>query len=258
MKLDAFLYDIVGLQPPVGGIATDNVRRSTAGINVGYVDGYWGGGEMVYARAGGVINAQELVQLAPALNTLTNPDGSGSFSSWELTAVQASTTVTPGIPLGVALQTMASGDYGWFIRSGRTPIRSTATPAALGPLWISATAGRIFFTDTAQKLVAPGRCADTAVRTVVVPTLKGISGQTTVRLANTRGLFVGMAATGTGAGASTVISAIDHGTGIVTMSVANSAAVTGNWTFFHSTTSGGSAPWFPVCEIDRPWAEHTV
>jgi len=257
MKLDAFLIDVVGLQPPNGGNVTDATRRSGAGLIIPYIDGYWGGGELVYAKAGGAINAQELVQFASALNTLTNPDGSGSFPSWEMTAVQASTTVTAGIPLGVALQTMASGDYGWFIRSGRTPIRATVTGLA-GPVWISGTAGRIFYTDTAQKLLSGSRQLSTGFANIVIPTLKGVSGQSTVRLRHTRGLVVGMAAAGTGVGTNAVINAINHQTGEVTMSVANSAAVTGDWTFHYSTTTGGSAPFWGICDIDRPWAEHTV
>lgn len=208
-------------------------------------DPVWGGAEMIYARAGGVIPAFQLCVLTPVI--LAGPP---------YTYTQNMTAVPNTANLGRALYVnqggaMALGQWGWFMRTGVTPIDCNANVAADTTFGIAA-AGQ-GGANSAGKQVLGGRVVSPSSTTVVKPGT-GISGDNVINVANTDGWFVGGYLSGTGVGAAARITSIDPSGRFVTASVVNSAAVTGNVTL----TYNNATIFYNIAAINQPLAQGAI
>lgn len=213
MNLKSFLISLEGgpqLSDAVPYIPTTD-RRRDPGIVVPYMDSVWGGGEVVWAKAAAVIGNFQVCALHPVLGTETFQDGT-SFSAYALTATTLLTgTVLLGQTIGIALNPMTVGQYGWFfVTANCLPVQFTALATANAKAYLSATAGKLTSTQVAGYEINAFRSVGTGAETRTATGIGGRVGQPYIQVDNTEGMFLGNAFTGTGVPASQLIASLDR------------------------------------------------
>ncbi len=221
---------IIGYPPiesaPLAAPATGAFPAMTPGSLYTAEDPVWGPGEFAFGRANGSIRQYGLCVCTPVWDS-TNRTYTQNFT-------EAPNTTLLGRPLYVAQSAgaMSSGQFGWFLTSGVTPVNSANNVAADVATGIVA-AGQAG-TLAAGKQLLNARVVAPSTTAVVSAAVSGVSGANTITVANAAGFIVGGTLTGTGVGASAVVSAINQNTNTLTVTVVNSAAVTGNVTCTYS------------------------
>ena len=177
----------------------DTTQRNMLGLKVSAVDPYWGYGEFIYIKSNDAILKGSLVTyggVTIALGVQTRFLG-----------VLTPNTANLGQSLGVAMAPMPSGTFGWIQVVGVAIYKTNATVAADAAIGIAA-AG-IAGTNAAGKqlLNVHNTVSATGTVTGVVNTVNG-SAVVTFR-DGFDGFFLGMAITGTGIPASTVVAKLD-------------------------------------------------
>lgn len=217
----------VGTQPFNDWFSVDTVQRQQLGIRVVGVDPFWGAGTFMYVKSNDAILK-------------------GSVVMWDevYQAALLPSAVTQGFSFGVAMAPMASGTYGWIQLEGRAVYKTNATVAADGVLAIAA-AGILGATATGKQVLGiRNRISAAGTKTFTVSTQSG----TGVLLAagGYDGAFLGMALSGTGIPASTVVAGLDPdgkriytGSAIGTLGDKNSTA-SGSITLTGTYTGYGS------------------
>jgi len=211
------------------------------------VDKVWGPGEFIFARANGSIRTYGLCVFTPV------------WDATNLTYTQNATEVPNTANLGRALGVpqcgaLTAGQYGWFMLRGITPINGTASVAADTAFGITA-AGQVGAIANGKQ-VLNSRIVTAATQTVA-KTGNGISGDTKIYVPNLDGWFIGGYLSGTGVGASTIITAmnpIGSNGAEVTVSVANSAAIAGTVT----CTYNNATIYYNVARIYQPFAQGQI
>lgn len=238
------LYQLAGLPQITQSFDDDTTRRATLGTIVSTVDQYWGGGEFIYCNFASTVRNKGLVTITPTFDS-TN-------KRWLFTAVEVANTANLGRMLGVAFMSAADGEYGWVQISGLTPVNCQAAVAADTSFGIAAAGqgGAV----AAGKQVLNARVHGASTITVVKVATKGVSGGDTIQVNNTDGWFVGGYLSGTGVGAAAIITAISTDEKTVTVSVVNSAAVTGNIT----CTYNNATIYYNVALLNRPFAQGAI
>jgi len=218
---------IAGTQPFNDWFVPDTTQRQPLGMEVTAVDPYWGTGVFVYLKSNDAVLK-------------------GSVVCWDETyqATLLPSAVTQGFPFAVAMAPAASGTYFWAQHTGRAVYKTNATVAADGVLAVAA-AGILGATATGKQVLGiRNRVAATGTVTVSVLTGNG----TNILLAQKGydGFFLGMALSGTGIPASTVVAGLDPdgkriytGSAIGTFGDKNSTA-TGQVTLTGTYTGFGS------------------
>lgn len=107
-----------------------------------------GGGEFVYAQAGGTLTAGAVVQFNTSLS------GGAIVES----AVAWAGTANSGDVLGVAMAAMTSGQWGWFQVGGNAIVNCSGAPVAGNPVYWQA-AGVVSPTAVAGKQVIGAKFA---------------------------------------------------------------------------------------------------
>ncbi len=242
------LNTLVGIQHIDQTVQTapDTVQRlPSMGAVMAAVDPYWGGGEFIYVRAGGTIREKGLCMITPAFDSASN--------QWRYNAVEVSNTANMGQMLGVAVLPMTVGQFGWLQISGMTPVNCNAAVAADTPFGIAA-AGQ-GGANTAGKQVLSARIVGASTITSVKASQGGgVTGGFTFRVKDTDGWFVGGYVSGTGIAAGAKVTAIDTAEQLVTVSAANTAAVTGNVTF----TYNNATIFYNVALLNRCFAQGAI
>lgn len=231
-------------QIQMAGYVADTTPRLAPGFMVEAMDNWWGAGEFIYARANGVIRAWGLCVLTPVFNTTLN--------AWRFEATEVPNTANLGRMACVAMNTMAVGDYSWFAVSGIVPVNCAVSVAADTSFGIGA-AGQ-GGANAAGKQILNARILAAGATTVVKANGFGVSGGTKITVGNTDGWFVGAYLSGTGVGAAAIISAIDPNGRDVTVTVANSAAVTGNIT----ATYNNATIFYNVAHLNRAFYQGRI
>lgn len=217
---------ISGTQPFNDWFAPDTSQRHPLGLTVTAVDPYWGLGKFMYIKS-----TDALIK--------------GSLTMWDESyngALLPSTTLQ-GFPFGVAMAPMASGTYGWIQLEGRVVWKTSATVAADAAVAIAA-AGVVGASAAGKQLVSVrNRISATGTKTVTASTQTGTG---VLMTGGYDGFFIGMALSGTGIPASTVVAALDPdgkriytGSAIGTLGDKNSTA-TGSITLTGTYTGYGS------------------
>lgn len=219
----------------------DTTQRHPTGVIVPAVDAYWGGAEVMYCYAQGTIRMGGLVRVLPTAQT----------AGIRHEATEVANTANLGHPVGWAMTSATVGQYLWVMVSGVMPINCTASVAA----------------DTAFGLVAAGQCGAiangkqiTSARSIlaaaatIVKVGQGVSGSKVIQVSGDAGWFIGGYLSGTGVGASALITDIDTSGTQVTASVANSAAINGNIT----CTYNNATIYYNVAHFNRPFAQGQV
>lgn len=168
----------------------DTTQRMQLGTVIQAIDPYWGYGEFMYIKSNDAIIKGSLVIV-------------GTFPTFLGTLLPS--TASLGAPFGVAMAPMASGTYGWIQISGCAVYKTSATVAADAAVGIGS-AGMIGAYSTAKGMVNVHNLkAATATTTVTAGTTTGTGVLTT---GGYDGFFLGMALSGTGIPASTVVAGL--------------------------------------------------
>lgn len=191
-------------------------------------DKVWGPGEFIFGRANGTIPAYQLCVFTPVW------DATNKVYTMNFTAVPNTANLGREAAVNQA-GAMVAGDYGWFLTSGLSPVDCTASVAADTTFGIVA-AGQ-GGANSAGKQVVGARVVAPATTTVVSASVVGVSGENTIQVASTDGFFKGGFLSGTGVGAASRVTNIDEQNGILTVSVVNSAAVSGNVTITYNNAT---------------------
>lgn len=248
-------YPVIEALVPVAASAPANTPYPPLypGILATGNDEVYGPGEFVFAKFGGAIRQYGLCVCLQTLNTTTR--------QFEPVMTEAPNTANTGRSLYVCMTdignvTTVSGQYGWFMRAGTTPINGTASVAAGTTVGITA-AGQIGANSAGKQVlnaVSIQAATATVVRAAAGSGNNNLSGGFTIQTVNVDGFFVGGFLSGTGVGASAVINAIDRINNVLTVTVANSAAVTGNIT----QTNNNATIFYNVVQIDRAFVQGAI
>lgn len=223
------------------------------GIILPAADPVWGAGEFIFAKANGTIPLRAICQLLPVWNSTNR--------NFDWNAVVLANTGNTGRMIGVCMSeqgdpvnALTTGQFGWFMVTGLTPVNGTASVAAGTTFGITG-AGQIG-ANGAGKQILNAVSVGAATQTVVTASVGAgnVSGGNTIQLANTDGWFVGAYASGTGVGAAAIVQKIDRINNVITVSVVNSAAVTGNIT---ATYNNGTI-FYNVCQLNRSFAQGAI
>lgn len=214
--------------------APDTTQRMQLGLKVAAVDPFWGYGEFIYIKSNDAILKGSLV----AYNGATMAAGTATAKQ----GVLLPSTAGQGFPFGVAMAPMASGTYGWIQVAGTVVYKTNATVAADTAVAVAA-AGIVGTLANGKQLVnCRNTVAATGTNTAIVNTTLN-TGVLTFR-DGYDGFFLGMALSGTGIPASTVVAKLDPdgrtiytGSAIGTLGDKNSTAsgsitLTGTYTGF--------------------------
>jgi hypothetical protein len=180
-----------------------------------------GGGEFIYCQVGGAVACGAPV----SMDSLT----------WTITALAA--TANAAVAVGIAANRFtASGQFGWVQVAGQAPVVNNGTFAAAANVFKQA-AGVLSTTAAAGLQILGMRSIVAAAATFTKTQTKTVNGSAVIKVPNTDGIFAGLAVSGTGIAASTVLD-IDPGGNLVTLSAACTAngSVTATFTY---TNLGG-------------------
>lgn len=204
----------------------DTTQRHQLGLQVEANDPYWGYGVFQYIKSADAIIKGSLVIVG------TMPTFLGTLLP---------STASLGAPFGVAMAPMASGVFGWIQLVGMAVYKTSATVAADATVGIGS-AGMVGAYSTLKGMVNVHNLkAATATTTVTAITTNATGILTT---GGYDGFFIGMALSGTGIPASTVVAKLDPdgrtiytGSAIATLGDKNSTAsgsitLTGTYTGF--------------------------
>lgn len=226
------------------GQGPDTTQRLPMGQILTAADPWWGAGEFVYGRANGSIRAMGLCVMTPVFDSGT--------STWRVNVTEVPNTANLGRALCVAAVAMSAGDFGWFQISGVTPVDCQASVAADTTFGIAA-AGQ-GGANSAGKQVLSARIMAAGSTTVVKTNCTGANGATSILMPNTDGLFPGVFLSGTGVGAAARVTKLSTDGRTVTVSVANSAAITGSVT----ATYNNATIYYNVAHLMRPFAQGAI
>ena len=220
----------------------DSTQRMQAGlIALGWSD-YWGYGEFMYAKAGGTIAQYGLCVILPTLT-------SGALVP---VATHHANTANLGYPVFVAMVGMVSGDFGWFMRRGITPINGTADVAAGTVIGITA-AGQIGAVSNGKQILN-AKNALPSTTTVAKTGCTNNAGAYEINVPNADGWFIGAYLSGTGVGAGAKIASIAPGGRKVTADVVSTAAINGTVT----ATYNNATIYYNVVQIDNSFSQGQV
>lgn len=233
--------NFAGASPFNDWFAPDTTQRHPLGYIVDAVDPYWGYGKFKYIKSNDAILKGSLVV------TGTAPTYLGTLMP---------NTANLGQSFGVAMAPMASGTYGWIQIMGQAVYKTNATVAADAAIGIGNAAG-IAGTNAAGKQLLNVHNLKAATATVTV-TANTQNGTGVLKTNGYDGFFVGMALSGTGIPASTVVAKLDPdgqtiytGSAIGTLGDKNSTA-TG------SITLTGTYTGFGLGEINLPFGQGAI
>lgn len=232
---------IVGNQPIFFGDLPDTTERHQAGLILSAVGDYWGGRELIYARANGSIQAAGLCVLTPVV----------ANNQWRYNMTEVPNTANLGRSLYVAMSPMTAGQFGWFVRAGVCPVACNASVAADTTFGIAA-AGQ-GGANSAGKQVLNARIVAPATTTVVKAGVAN-AGSTQLVVRNSDGWFPGVFLSGTGVASGATVTSISPDGTIVTMSAAATAAINGNVT----ATYNNSTIFFNVVHLDNAFAQGAI
>lgn len=222
----------------------DGTQRHPYGMNMDAFDPYWGGGRFVYCRATAAIRQFGLVAINAAFDS-TN-------KVWKWQATELANTANLGRTVGVAMTPAATDDFIWVCVQGLVPVNCSASVAADTAFGVVATGQGGAIANGKQ--IVNARVIAAATTTVAKAGSVGVNGSYTIEVPDSNGWFIGAYLSGTGVGTNAKISSIDPSGRLVTVDVANSAAIAGTVT----ATYNNSTIFYNVVQLNNPFAQGQV
>lgn len=228
----------IGNQPFNDWFTPDTTQRFPLGMKIDAIDPFWGYGEFVYAKASGAITKGWFCQFD---------------QNWLATGIP--NTANMGRPVAVAMMTMADLTFGWFMKAGLAVIKTTATVAADTAIGITGTGTVGANTAGKQILGARNLIAATGTKTVTAQTVNGSYVLTT---SGYDGFFMGMALSGTGIPASTVVAGLSPDGKTILMGSAIGTVGDKLATATASITLTGTYTGFGAAQIADPFTQGAI
>jgi hypothetical protein len=214
-------------------------------------DPVWGPGEFVFGQANGNIRPFGLCSLLEVWDA-TNKIFTYNFTECAATANLGRALYVFQGNFGNSTTVAASaGQYGWFMTSGRTPVNSTSSIAA--DTTAGHGAGQVIANSAGIQLLN-ARVITAATQTVVAAATSGVTGGSVIGLVNVQGFFPGVYVSGTGVGAAAIVTSVDTIGKTITVSVVNSANVSGNVT----ATYNNATIFYNVLSMNRAFAQGAI
>ena len=234
----AALNTPAGNQPFNDWFVPDTIQRFALGTKVQAVDPFWGWGEFVYGKASGAITPRLLCVFDELFQAVGVPN-----------------TANQGFPCCVAMGSMATATFGWFMVAGLTPIKAGATVAADVSVGITGVGQIGAFAAGKQLVNARNRIAQTGTK--VLTNVQTTNGSGVIVTNGYDGWYLGIAITGTGIPASSVAAKLDPDGRSVTL-----GSVVGTFdktcTATGSISATGTHTGFSICLIAYPFAQGQI
>lgn len=185
--------NFAGATPFNDWFVPDTTQRHPLGLEVQAYDPWWGHGTFRYVKSNDTILKGSVVCI-------------GVAPTWLATLTP--TTINLGQPVAVAMYPMASGVFGWVQVEGNAIYAMGATAAANAAVGIHTAAGLLTGTIVAGRgIIGIHHYKAPAATITLSVTTKNGSG--VLQSGGYDGFFVGMALSGTGIPASTVVAKLD-------------------------------------------------
>lgn len=225
------------------------------GLIVEAEDPVWGPGEFIFARANGTIRLYGLCVLTEVWDATNKVFTYNMTEAPTTTLLARSLYIAIGTGAGVAssVNAFTVGQYGYFMTTGRSPVNSSSSIAAATTFGHNA-AGQATANAVSVQVVNATTVTPATQTVVAAATGFGAAGDFRIGLASTAGFFVGGYVSGTGVGASAIITNVDQLNSVITVSVANSAQVTGNVTI----TYNNATIFYNVVSLNRAFAQGAI
>lgn len=220
----------------------DTTERAQPGVILTAVDPYWGGGEFKYCKAGGTIRSGGLVVVLPTIT--------GGKVTYVATEVPA--TAGLGRMVGVAIVPATINQFLMVQIAGTAVLNCNAAVATDTTFGIAA-AGQ-GGANVASRQILNARVVIPSTQTVVKAGCTANSGSTRLNVPSADGLFIGCFLSGTGIAATTTVADIDPSGTVITLSLAVTAAVTGNVT----GTYNNAVIFYHGVHLNRPFAQGAI
>lgn len=223
-----------------------DTQQFAMGQRLSVVHDVFGAMELIYGRAASAITRWNLCAITPTWNSSEN--------RYRVNLDPVPNTANLGKSVAIALSTMATGQFGWFVESGQAvPCYSSANVAADTAFGITA-AGSIGAITNGKQIVN-ARVVHAANQTFTITASgKQISGSTRVNLPHCAGLFEGMYVSGTGIAAGSYITDIAPDEKSIVLSAATTAAASGTMTF----TPNNATIYYNRVQLNRAFAQGQV
>lgn len=229
-----------GNQPFNDWFEPDTTQRHVLGMKVDAIDPFWGWGEFVYGKSAAALNKGNVVVASVTL---------GSYD-------KVPNTANLGQNVLVAMNEMAIAEFGWFMKSGLAVIKTNATVAALAAIGI--TAAGVIGAFAAGKQLVGATNLKAATATQALTNVQTTNGSAVLKTNGYDGWFVGMALSGTGIPASTVVARLDPDGRTVYTGSAIGTVGDKNSTATGSVTVTGTYTGFGLAQIDAPFAQGAI
>ena len=218
MSTAAALTPLIGSQPISNYFIPDTTQRQPLGATLDAFDTYYGSSRWIYLLCGATaIPTGTVVQWDKDFVAVANPATAGTG------APVAFSSFNPTVPIGA---------YFWAQISGKLPVLSASSVAALTPIGIHAsTAGSLNTMGNGRQLVNANVVL--AATGTIVKTAQTKNGSSVITVTDASGWFQGLPLSGTGIPASTIVGAIAADNRTVTMyqsggTTAQTATATGS------------------------------
>lgn len=234
------LSNVAGPQPFNDWFVPDTTQRFPLNMKVDAVDPFWGYGEFVYGKAAAALNKGNVVVQQTTLGTYD----------------KVPNTANLGQALLVAMGTMAINTYGWFMKAGLAVYATNATVAANAAIGIAA-AG-VLGTNAAGKQVLGCTNLKSATATASFTNVGTTNGSAALKTNGYDGAFLGMALSGTGIPASTVVAKLDPDGRTIYTGSAIGTVGDKNATATGSITLTGTYTGYGLGHIESPFAQGAI
>ncbi len=224
----SFLFDsqYIGYPPIENVVPVPTSPPFGLPISPGFIaraqDVVWGPGEFVFQRAGAGIRIAGLCQSLPVW------DATNKVFTYNMIESTATANAGRSYYIYMGNTALTTGQYGWFMTTGRYPVNGTSTIAADTKAGHNG-AGQLT-ADAATFGIEGAMVVTPATQTVTAAAISGILGSNQIFLSSTAGFFPGVYVSGTGVGAAAIVSFVDPLGRYILVTVVNSAAVTGTIT----------------------------
>ena len=236
----AAINHLVGHNPFNDWFVPDTTQRQVLGTQLRGVDPFWGQGDFLYIKSNDVILKGSLVTWDELYQGTLTPS-----------------TANQGFSIGVAMNAMASGTFGWIQVAGFAIYQTNATVAA--DVAIGVAAAGIAGTNVAGKQILNARNRKAATATKTFANTQTYNGTNVLYIPNGYdGVFLGMALSGTGIPASTVAAALDPDGKRIYMGTAVGTATGKTSTATGSITLTGTFTGFGGGMINYPFAQGAI
>lgn len=231
---------VAGFQPFNDWFDPDTVQRHPLGLVCDGVDPWWGPGTFMYVAAQSTMERGTLAQYS--FGTITRADTTTFLG---LIASDLPNTANLGRQFGVLMQSMVTAEYGWMMLAGFAVLSAQASVAADTAIAVAA-AGQVGALANGKQLNGTRNVYASTNTLAKTNTLTKNGSSTLLTTSGYDGWFVGMALSGTGIPASTVVAKLDPdgrtvymGSAIGTVDKLATATagvtVTGTWTGYLGT-----------------------